>query len=112
MKGTKRAPLGRTIEELRAGIARSPVLPWGPKQRARARAEAEEAREREDMLMPVYTYTPKKPVGQVILNGSIYLRCPTCGRNVHLRWVGLRQMPDGSIRNQPRCQKCRKEKEG
>jgi hypothetical protein len=39
--------------------------------------------------------------------GEITLKCPACGKRKPLTAFGLRQMKDGSVRNQPWCRECR-----
>ena len=36
-----------------------------------------------------------------------FVHCSKCGVWIPIRKAGLRKMGDGSIRNQPRCGKCR-----
>lgn len=37
----------------------------------------------------------------------ISLLCPACRKSKPLGEFGLRKMPDGTVRNQPRCRRCR-----
>lgn len=41
----------------------------------------------------------------------VEITCTKCGERKVLDEFGLRQMPDGSIRNQPRCRGCRSSRE-
>lgn len=49
----------------------------------------------------------------ILDNGRpVQIECSKCHMRKELDAFGLRQMPDGSIRNQPRCRDCRSSRKG
>ena len=48
--------------------------------------------------------------GRKIALTGCQARCTKCGEVKPLSEFGLREMPDGTIRNQPQCKKCRSRK--